>query len=139
MQRFEGRTVVVTGGGGGIGGATCRRFGREGAKVAVLDRVMAEKDAWLTGLRRAETEGRAGSAIVGRDKRGVVKVCPIANWSDNEVNAYILGNDVIVNPLQYQGYPSIGCWPCTSQVVDGADPRSGRWAGSGKTECGLHL
>ena len=108
-------------------------------KVAVLDRVMAEKDAWLTGLRRAETESRANSAIVSRDKRGVVKVCPIANWSDDEVNAYIVENDVIVNPLQHQGYPSIGCWPCTSKVAQGEDPRSGRWAGSGKTECGLHL
>ena len=69
----------------------------------------------------------------------MVKVCPIANWSDDEVNAYILENDVIVNPLQHQGYPSIGCWPCTSKVAQGEDPRSGRWAGSGKTECGLHL
>jgi phosphoadenosine phosphosulfate reductase len=108
-------------------------------KVAVLDRVMAEKDAWMTGLRRAEAATRAAAPIVSRDKRGVVKVCPIANWSDDDVTRYILENDVIVNPLQYQGYPSIGCWPCTSRVTEGADPRSGRWAGSGKTECGLHL
>jgi phosphoadenosine phosphosulfate reductase len=108
-------------------------------KVAVLDRVMAEKDAWLTGLRRAETEARANSPILSRDKRGVVKVCPIANWSNEAVTRYILENDVIVNPLQSQGYPSIGCWPCTSKVAEGDDPRSGRWAGSGKTECGLHL
>jgi phosphoadenosine phosphosulfate reductase len=108
-------------------------------KVAVLDRVMAEKDAWMTGLRRAEADTRAAAPIVSRDKRGVVKVCPIANWSDDDVTRYILEHDVIVNPLQYQGYPSIGCWPCTSKVAEGADPRSGRWAGSGKTECGLHL
>jgi phosphoadenosine phosphosulfate reductase len=108
-------------------------------KVAVLDRVMAEKDAWMTGLRRAEAATRAASPIVSRDKRGVVKVCPIANWSDDDVTRYILEHDVIVNPLQYQGYPSIGCWPCTSKVAEGDDPRSGRWAGSGKTECGLHL
>jgi phosphoadenosine phosphosulfate reductase len=108
-------------------------------KVAVLDRVMAEKDAWMTGLRRAEAATRAAAPIVSRDKRGVVKVCPIANWSDDDVTRYILEHDVIVNPLQYQGYPSIGCWPCTTKVAEGADPRSGRWAGSGKTECGLHL
>ncbi len=108
-------------------------------KVAVLDRVMAEKDAWLTGLRRAEAATRATTPIVSRDKRGVIKVCPIATWSDDDVTRYIVENDVIVNPLQYQGYPSIGCWPCTARVADGDDPRSGRWAGSGKTECGLHL
>ena len=108
-------------------------------KVAVLDRVMAGMDAWMTGLRRAETTARSTTPIVSRDKRGVVKVCPIANWSDDDVTRYALEHDVIVNPLQYQGYPSIGCWPCTSKVVDGDDPRSGRWAGSGKTECGLHL
>jgi phosphoadenosine phosphosulfate reductase len=108
-------------------------------KVAVLDRVMAEKDAWMTGLRRAEAASRAATPIVARDKRGVVKVCPIANWSDDDVTRYILEHDVIVNPLQYQGYPSIGCWPCTNRVADGEDPRSGRWAGSSKTECGLHL
>lgn len=108
-------------------------------KVAVLDRVMAEKDAWMTGLRRDEAETRRDTPIVSRDKRGVVKVCPIANWTDEDVTRYTLEHDVIVNPLQYQGYPSIGCWPCTSKVGEGDDARSGRWAGSGKTECGLHL
>lgn len=108
-------------------------------KVAVLDRVMADKDGWLTGLRRAESDARATAPILSRDKRGVVKVCPLANWTDDQVMQYTIEHDVIVNPLQYQGYPSIGCWPCTSKVAEGDDPRSGRWAGSGKNECGLHL
>ena len=108
-------------------------------KVALLDRALADKDAWLTGLRRAESPSRANTPIVALDSRGLVKVCPLANWSDDDVDRYIVEHDIIVNPLQFEGYPSIGCWPCTDRVADGADPRSGRWAGSGKTECGLHL
>jgi phosphoadenosine phosphosulfate reductase len=76
---------------------------------------------------------------VSIDKRGLVKVCPIASWTDEEVEAYIQLHGIIVNPLLSQGYPSIGCWPCTDPVANGEDARSGRWAGSGKTECGLHL
>lgn len=108
-------------------------------KVAVLDRALADKDAWMTGLRRSEAATRSNTPVVGLDSRGLVKVCPIATWTDEQVDRYIVENDIIVNPLQNDGYPSIGCWPCTDRVVDGADPRSGRWAGSGKTECGLHL
>jgi phosphoadenosine phosphosulfate reductase len=108
-------------------------------KVALLDRALADKDAWMTGLRRAESPTRAATPVVGLDSRGLVKVCPLATWTDDDVDRYITEHDVIVNPLQYDGYPSIGCWPCTDRVVDGSDPRSGRWAGSGKTECGLHL
>jgi phosphoadenosine phosphosulfate reductase len=108
-------------------------------KVALLDRALADKDAWLTGLRRAESPSRAHTPIVGLDSRGLIKICPLATWSDEDVDRYIVEHDVIVNPLQFEGYPSIGCWPCTDRVADGADPRSGRWAGSGKTECGLHL
>jgi phosphoadenosine phosphosulfate reductase len=108
-------------------------------KVALLDRALADKDAWLTGLRRAESPSRAATPVVGLDSRGLVKVCPIATWSDADVDAYIAENDVIVNPLLFEGYPSIGCWPCTDRVAEGDDARSGRWAGSSKTECGLHL
>lgn len=108
-------------------------------KVALLDRALAGKDAWMTGVRRTETTNRAGTPVVGLDKRGLVKVCPLATWTDDDVERYITEQDLIVNPLQFDGYPSIGCWPCTERVLDGADPRSGRWAGSGKTECGLHL
>jgi phosphoadenosine phosphosulfate reductase len=69
----------------------------------------------------------------------VVKINPIANWSDLDVDGYIADHDVPVNPLIAQGYASVGCWPCTQKVVLGADPRSGRWVGTDKTECGLHL
>ena len=67
-----------------------------------------------------------------------MKVSPLARWTDDDVDRYIAENDVLVNPLQYDGYPSIGCWPCTRRVAPGEDPRSGRWAGTGKTECGIH-
>jgi phosphoadenosine phosphosulfate reductase len=109
------------------------------AKVEQLDRALVGKMAWMTGLRRAEAPNRAKAPIVVRDLRGLVKVNPIAAWSDLDVRGYIADHDVPVNPLLEQGYPSIGCRPCTQPVVDGAEPRSGRWAGSDKTECGLHL
>lgn len=111
----------------------------ERRKVRQLDAALSQKDAWLSGLRRADDPGRAAAPIVSRDRRGLVKVNPIATWSDAQVEAYIAEHDVILNPLQAMGYPSIGCWPCTKPVGEGEDPRSGRWAGSGKTECGLHL
>lgn len=76
---------------------------------------------------------------MARDLRGLVKVNPIATWTDLDVDGYIADHDVPVNPLLSQGYPSIGCGPCTRKVDDGDDPRSGRWAGLDKTECGLHL
>jgi len=107
-------------------------------KVGQLDRALAAKDAWMSGLRRGEASTRADSPIVSRDLRGLVKINPLANWTDADVNAYIESNDIIVNPLTKQGYPSIGCTPCTSPVADGEDPRAGRWRGSDKTECGLH-
>lgn len=108
-------------------------------KVGQLDRALAGKAAWMSGLRRAESEVRETAPIVARDLRGLVKVNPLATWSDDEVEAYIDEHDVPRNPLVSQGYLSIGCMPCTKPVEDGADPRSGRWAGRAKTECGLHL
>lgn len=108
-------------------------------KVGQLDRALAGKAAWMSGLRRAESEVRASAPIVARDLRGLVKVNPLATWSDDEVEAYIDEHDVPRNPLVSQGYLSIGCMPCTRPVEAGADPRSGRWAGRAKTECGLHL
>ncbi|HUF31624.1 MAG TPA: phosphoadenylyl-sulfate reductase [Acidimicrobiales bacterium] len=107
-------------------------------KVGQLDRALVGKLAWMSGLRRDESAARAGSPIVGRDVRGLVKVNPIAAWSDAHVAAYIADHDVPVNPLLHQGYLSIGCQPCTSPVAEGDDPRAGRWAGREKTECGLH-
>ena len=108
-------------------------------KVGQLDRALAGKAAWMSGLRRGESDSRAQSPIVTRDLRGLVKVNPLANWSDDDVEAYITEHDIIVNPLTRQGYPSIGCMPCTTPVAPGEDPRAGRWRDSAKSECGLHL
>jgi phosphoadenosine phosphosulfate reductase len=107
-------------------------------KVGQLDRALAGRQAWMSGLRRAESETRADAPIVSRDLRGLIKVNPLANWSDEMVDAYITGNDIIVNPLLRRGYLSIGCMPCTRPVRDGEDGRAGRWSGMVKTECGLH-
>jgi phosphoadenosine phosphosulfate reductase len=104
-------------------------------KVGQLDRALAGKAAWMAGLRRAEAPTRQGAPIVARDLRGLVKVNPLAPWSDEDVAGYIADNDVPVNPLVHQGYLSIGCMPCTVPVADGDHARSGR----NKMECGLHL
>lgn len=108
-------------------------------KVGQLDRALAGKAAWMSGLRRDEAPTRANAPIVGRDPRGLVKINPIANWTQLDVEGYMAEHDIPYNPLLDQGYGSIGCWPCTKPVEPGADPRSGRWAGRDKTECGLHL
>ena len=109
-------------------------------KVAPLRDALAGYDAWATGLRRAETRNRVIAPVIGWDAgKRKVKVSPLARWSDEQVERYILENGVLVNPLQYDGFPSIGCAPCTRRVAAGDDPRSGRWAGTGKTECGIHV
>jgi len=109
-------------------------------KVEPLQRAMTNYDAWATGLRRQETRNRVVAPVVGWDeKKQKVKVSPLARWSDEDVDRYIAENGILVNPLQYDGYPSIGCRPCTRRVAPGEDARSGRWAHSGKTECGIHL
>jgi phosphoadenosine phosphosulfate reductase len=107
-------------------------------KVGQLDRALAGKVAWMSGLRRSEAESRASAPIVGRDLRGLIKVNPIATWTDADVAYYIEANDVPRNPLLSRGYTSIGCEPCTTLPSDPDDPRSGRWRGQDKTECGLH-
>ncbi|GAA1808923.1 phosphoadenylyl-sulfate reductase [Nocardioides hankookensis] len=108
-------------------------------KVEPLAERLANYDAWATGLRRAETKNRVIAPVIGWDARkGKVKISPLARWSDEQVEKYMADNGVLVNPLVYDGYPSIGCWPCTRRVAPGDDPRSGRWAGTNKTECGIH-
>jgi phosphoadenosine phosphosulfate reductase len=108
-------------------------------KVKPLRDSLEKYDAWATGLRRAETRDRVIAPVVGWDAdKQRVKVSPLARWSAADVERYVEENNVLVNPLQYDGYPSIGCWPCTRRVAPGDDPRSGRWAGTGKTECGIH-
>jgi phosphoadenosine phosphosulfate reductase len=109
-------------------------------KVEPLERALKDYDAWFTGVRRDETASRHDAKVVEWDeKRKMIKVNPIVRWTGQEVDDYIATHGVLVNPLVYDGYPSIGCRTCTSRVEAGADPRSGRWAGSGKTECGLHV
>jgi phosphoadenosine phosphosulfate reductase len=107
-------------------------------KVGQLDRALEGKAAWMSGLRREEAATRGEAPIVARDLRGLVKVNPLATWTDADVEGYIADHDVPVNPLKAQGYLSIGCMPCTQLPTDPDDPRSGRWAGMGKTECGIH-
>ncbi|NDU73460.1 phosphoadenylyl-sulfate reductase [Actinomadura sp. DSM 109109] len=109
-------------------------------KVEPLGRALEGYMAWFSGIRRDETASRRDRRVVEWDrKRGMVKVNPILDWTQEDMDNYIEDNGVLVNPLHYDGYPSIGCAPCTSPVAPGEDPRSGRWAGMGKTECGIHL
>lgn len=109
-------------------------------KVEPLARTLSGYSAWVTGLRRVEAPTRANAPLISFDEQfGLVKVNAIAAWTDEEFDAYIIANNVLVNPLIDEGYPSIGCAPCTIKPADGADPRSGRWAGLTKTECGLHV
>ncbi len=108
-------------------------------KVEPLKEGLAQYDAWATGLRREETHDRVITPVVGWDEaKGKVKVTPLARWTQSDVDRYISDNNILVNPLQFDGYPSIGCWPCTQRVAAGEDSRSGRWVGSAKTECGIH-
>lgn len=108
-------------------------------KVAPLNNAMRDYDAWITGLRRDETETRAHTPVVSWDPaRGKVKICPIARWTSQDVDAYVSAHGILLNPLLMDGYDSIGCRPCTRRTVAGEDSRAGRWAGSSKTECGLH-
>ncbi len=109
-------------------------------KVEPLERALAPYDAWFTGIRREETEARHDTKVVSWDaRREMVKVNPIVEWTQQQVDDYIASEGVLVNPLTYDGYPSIGCRTCTARVEDGADPRSGRWAGTAKSECGIHM
>jgi phosphoadenosine phosphosulfate reductase len=108
-------------------------------KVVPLGKTLRGYSAWVTGLRRVEAPTRANAPLVSFDEAfKLVKVNPLATWSDEDVQGYIDEHDVLVNPLVYEGYPSIGCAPCTAKPAEGADPRSGRWQGLAKTECGLH-
>lgn len=108
-------------------------------KTHPLDEALDGRAAWATGLRRAESASRANTPVVSFDeRRELIKLAPLAAWSDADVESYVAEHDVIMNPLLSQGYPSIGCAPCTRRVLDGEDARAGRWSGTGKTECGIH-
>ncbi|HEY6793604.1 MAG TPA: phosphoadenylyl-sulfate reductase [Kineosporiaceae bacterium] len=110
-------------------------------KVAPLNNALRGYRAWATGLRRDESPTRAGTPTVAWDAgRGVLKLAPIATWTDDDVDTYLAEHpDVLLNPLLQAGYTSIGCAPCTRAARPGEDGRAGRWAGRAKTECGLHL
>jgi len=109
-------------------------------KVVPLRRALAGYSAWVTGIRRVDSPTRADSPVITYDEAfNLVKINPLAAWTDDDMQAYIDSNGILVNPLVEEGYPSIGCEPCTAKPADGADPRSGRWQGLTKTECGLHV
>lgn len=109
-------------------------------KVEPLSKFLSGYSAWVTGIRRAESPTRANAPLISFDEGfGLVKINPLAAWSDEQMQDYIDTHGVLVNPLVDEGYPSIGCAPCTAKPAPGADPRSGRWAGQPKTECGLHV
>jgi phosphoadenosine phosphosulfate reductase len=108
-------------------------------KVVPLRNTLARYDAWITGVRRVEAPTRANTPLVTFDEKfGLVKINPIAAWTDEDMDAYIAEHNILVNPLVDAGYPSIGCAPCTRKPLPGEDKRAGRWAGRAKTECGLH-
>jgi len=108
-------------------------------KVAPLEDLLRGKSAWITGLRRADSPSRRNTPLVHHDLlRGVTKVNPLAAWTDAHIAHYMSLHELPEHPLADRDYTSIGCWPCTRPAVDPDDPRSGRWADSDKTECGLH-
>ena len=106
-------------------------------KVLPLDRALAGYDAWITGRKRFQGGERLRLPVV-EEVDGQIKINPLANASKAELDAYVIDHDLPPHPLVQHGYPSVGCWPCTSPVEEGGDIRSGRWAGSQKTECGIH-
>jgi phosphoadenosine phosphosulfate reductase len=109
-------------------------------KVRPLRRAVAGYDAWISSIRRDQTEHRAGAGVVQWDaKFKLAKVNPLLSWTKKDVWNFVARHDVPYNSLHDQGYPSIGCWPCTRPVQDGDDERAGRWAGTMKKECGLHV
>nr|WP_026975270.1 phosphoadenylyl-sulfate reductase [Alicyclobacillus contaminans] len=108
-------------------------------KVEPLTETLAKFDGWITGIRRDQAPTRANAKVFEWDaKFHLVKVNPLVRWTQDDVWTYIRAQNVPYNPLHDQNYPSIGCLHCTKPVEPGADPRSGRWAGFAKTECGLH-
>ncbi|HJQ44311.1 MAG TPA: phosphoadenylyl-sulfate reductase [Jatrophihabitantaceae bacterium] len=108
-------------------------------KVMPLRAALKDYTAWASGLRRDELTSRADVRVVEWDEqRSMVKLNPIAAWTQDDVDRYIAENGILVNPLLFDGYGSIGCWPCTRRLKPGEDARAGRWSGTGKVECGIH-
>ncbi len=108
-------------------------------KVDPMRKAFASYDCWITGIRRSQSATRANAPVVSYDSAfDVIKICPLASADETQIREYIKSHNLPHNPLQDQGYSSIGCWPCTSKTLTGEDPRAGRWRQSQKTECGLH-
>jgi phosphoadenosine phosphosulfate reductase len=108
-------------------------------KVTPLRNALRDYRAWASGLRRDEAAGRREVRVIEWDaRRSMVKINPIATWTQQDVDAYVAENGVLLNPLLFDGYGSIGCAPCTRRIKPGEDARAGRWAGMSKTECGIH-
>ena len=109
-------------------------------KIAPLEDVLKDYDAWISGLRREQSPTRKNTEYINKDNRfKMIKICPLIHWTWDDVMSYLQINNLPYNPLHDQGYPSIGCAPCTFPVMSSKDLRSGRWAGQNKTECGLHV
>jgi phosphoadenosine phosphosulfate reductase len=107
-------------------------------KVIPLDKALAGFDGWITGRKRFHGGARLSLPVV-EEAGHQLKFNPLANWAKEDLDAYMAEYDLPAHPLVAQGFPSIGCWPCTKPVEDGQDVRAGRWAGSDKTECGIHV
>jgi phosphoadenosine phosphosulfate reductase len=108
-------------------------------KVMPLRAALKDYSAWASGLRRDEADTRKDVKVVEWDEqRSMIKLNPIAAWTQDDVDRYIADNGILVNPLLFDGYGSIGCWPCTRRLKPGEDARAGRWSGTNKVECGLH-
>jgi phosphoadenylyl-sulfate reductase (thioredoxin) len=108
-------------------------------KVQPLRAALAGYGGWITAIRRDQTPDRANAGVVEADpKFGLIKVNPLVRFTNDDVWGHLYAHDVPTNPLHQQGYPSIGCQPCTSPIVPGENLRAGRWRGAQKTECGLH-
>jgi phosphoadenosine phosphosulfate reductase len=109
-------------------------------KALPLDKALQGYDAWVTGIRKSQSETRRGVSVVEWDGRHeMVKVNPLAEWTSEQVWECIRENGIPYHPLHHAGYRSIGCWPCTRPTQEGEDERAGRWHGLAKTECGIHL
>ena len=109
-------------------------------KIVPLRRAIEGYEAWISAIRKDQTSDRGKADVIQLDRKfGLVKINPLLNWTKSDVWRLILDHEIPYNPLHDQGYPSIGCWPCTAPVGEGQDDRAGRWAGTGKKECGLHV
>ena len=108
-------------------------------KVIPLDAALSEFSGWITGRKRFQGGDRLRLRVVEEGTDGQIKFNPLANWSKDQIDAYMVEHDLPSHPLVPQGFPSIGCWPCTKPVEDGGDVRTGRWHGQDKTECGIYV